>query len=1378
MPAFPILMLLTFALTLFCSATLLFMVQPMVGKMILPLLGGTPEVWNTCMVFFQALLLAGYAYAHASTKYLGIRKQAAFHLVLLLIPFLFLPISVNKSLIQGGVNPIPAVMLVLLFSVGVPFFVISTSAPMLQRWFSSTDHPSAHDPYFLYGASNLGSMLTLVAYPLLIEPNLRLGPQTWVFAVGYGLLVLLIGGCAVCLWKSAPALQPAGNGTVGHGSSVADAPAMPGTPLPPTKPDAIVPNRGRRADPRIKGDKLTLTEVSKEEADQALNQDVTWMRRLRWVLLAAVPSSLMLGATTYITTDIAPIPLLWVLPLGLYLLSFIIVFAKVSEFVQSVVVWLEAVVVLGIGMTRVHPLVIGASPTVNGLFWFIAISLFLGSFGILFLRDKSLNHKAMILALPLLILLVTFMMLSEIKPGITDIIALHLLTLFVVAMVCHGELAHDRPAASHLTEFFLLMSVGGVVGGLFNAMFAPLAFNSLAEYPVAMVVACLLLPPLSQEQPSRASRLIDLGLAGVYVLTGIALIVLRLWKPVEPYILTGAPLENAANWNWLLAGLLLGMAGGTYLVLREWAQERWSVMPLQGKISQMPTQETAPGLLRLRSNELALLLGGEILYIGFALFAGLYLRAMINSNVFVLADWRNWLLIVPACAGIGGGLLLISHSWRTSAVAWAKHLGWLVSLTLLVLIASLIVQVFFIPLLSWLWQVFMFVIVIPGPLLFWLRYRRNLGTAISGAGPQGTQSRLLDLLGPMVLLLVGFVLIVLQFWQVLDWGYLTEEPLSRWKNWLWLVAGPLMGIAGGILLIERNWRKTELLWVSILDLAMPLALLVLVVGLIFGVYSTPVEERLTYLTEADADSSAWLPFSTGRLRLILMYGLPAILCYTCVERSFRFGLCVGAILLGSSFCNLFEDRVLLQKRSFFGVLITEKAGWFNKLLHGTTLHGQQFTADTQEELQGYIKYHLRSKGRLQELLELLEASDSAWKPYYRYYLGPIGDDESPRRLPLTYYHRTGPIGQIMAAYNTPEEKPHCGLIGLGTGTMATYCQKGQKFTFYDIDPLVVDISTRMVDEETGKAKYFTYWKDATERGANLNLIINDARLAIERQVAENDKIEKENEKRKERGEAPLPLKHEKFGVMVIDAFSSDAIPIHLITREALQLYLKILREDGIIAFHISNRYLDLKPVLDNLAEAENLAVYYNNDDREQYFGKTSSTWVALARDKKYMDRLLTLEKMEAAKDKWKDTARVLMSLPDVGGRFLPLSQGLNYAIAFNESPWKVPGPQMDYHLLPTKESADAVQLGSKRDATQREYALILDSRPDRKDYASDKQYEKKIKEYEEGYYHDLSDRRGDHKGNKTRLREYLEHRRKVGVWTDDYSNVLSVFSWR
>jgi hypothetical protein len=212
---FFVVMLVTFALTLFTSAALLFLVELMVGKMILPLFGGTPAVWNTCMVFYQAVLLAGYAYAHATTSWLGARKQAVLHLALLLVPFLFFlggPLAVNRNLVTGGdANPVPNLLALLCASVGMPLFVVSTSAPLLQKWFAGTAHPSARDPYFLYGASNLGSMLGLLGYPTLVEPFLRLSQQRYAWAAGYAVLVALVAACGVFLfWSPAPRPSPRG----------------------------------------------------------------------------------------------------------------------------------------------------------------------------------------------------------------------------------------------------------------------------------------------------------------------------------------------------------------------------------------------------------------------------------------------------------------------------------------------------------------------------------------------------------------------------------------------------------------------------------------------------------------------------------------------------------------------------------------------------------------------------------------------------------------------------------------------------------------------------------------------------------------------------------------------------------------------------------------------------------------------------------------------------------------------------------------------------------------------------------------------------------------------------------------------------------------
>jgi hypothetical protein len=198
---------LLFGVTLFVAAFLLFLVQPLFARLALPLLGGTPAVWNICVVFFQAALLAGYAYAHLGPAYLGVRRQALFHLLLLALPLLVLPIAIPAGWPHPStLHPALWLLGLLLAAVGLPFFVVAATAPLLQRWFAATGHPSAADPYFLYAASNLGSMLALLSYPVLVEPLLPLAEQSHFWTIGYGLLVVLLFACALALWRSPPSL--------------------------------------------------------------------------------------------------------------------------------------------------------------------------------------------------------------------------------------------------------------------------------------------------------------------------------------------------------------------------------------------------------------------------------------------------------------------------------------------------------------------------------------------------------------------------------------------------------------------------------------------------------------------------------------------------------------------------------------------------------------------------------------------------------------------------------------------------------------------------------------------------------------------------------------------------------------------------------------------------------------------------------------------------------------------------------------------------------------------------------------------------------------------------------------------------------------------
>jgi hypothetical protein len=478
-------------------------------------------------------------------------------------------------------------------------------------------------------------------------------------------------------------------------------------------------------------------------------------------------------------------------------------------------------------------------------------------------------------------------------------------------MVCHGELALDRPTPRHLTEFFLWMSVGGVIGGLFNALVAPLVFNGIVEYQLAMVAACFLVPPLSASGKEGG------------------------WNLTADFVL-----------------LVLFVAIGSVLVA-----------------------------FRLRDDNLEF-------------------------------------------AALGG---------RTGVLVAAALLG-----------------------------------------------------------------------------------------------------------------GLIIGVAN----ILRDKQRSA---ASYLDAALPLALLLLVAGLYWGLASTAVWSRVRGFADG-------INMGPERLRVVLTFGVPAVLCYTFVERPVRFGLSVGALTLATAVCGLVISRPEFQQRSFFGVLKVEKEPKMLEggrvldsvtLMHGTTWHGTQHRDPTD----------------------------------------PAADLEM-RQEPQSYYFRTGPVGSVFGRYNTDPTRPYA-VIGLGTGTMAAYALPGQNVTFYDIDPVVRGIS---FDDD----RHFTYVSDARARGAHLQLVMGDARLTMERQELTDD---------------------QKYGLLVVDAFSSDAIPVHLITWESLQLYLDRMRPDGILLFHISNRYLNLEPVLANFAEKGGLTGYLFSDNDESSLGKARSTWVALARKPEYLERL-------------------------------------------------------------------------------------------------------------------------------------------------------------
>jgi hypothetical protein len=415
-----------YAVTLLVSAALLFCVQPMFARFVLPLLGGTPAVWNVSMLFFQLALLAGYLYAHWTVRRLGPRRQALLHLVLLLPPLLLLPIGIPDGWTppQRG-DPIPWLLALLAVSVGAPFFVVASTAPLLQRWLAATDHPRAADPYVLYRASNLGSVIGLLGYPALMEPTLRLGQQGRLWAAGYVLLLLLVAGCALALWRFGPATGAAADG------QAAAAAALDG--------------RAEAVD------------------GEGVRRPSLW-RGLWWAGLAFVPSSMMLGVTSFLTTDLAPMPLLWVIPLGLYLASFVAVFAPAGE--------------------------------------------------------PAGAHRFAVAAFPSAVLALLLLLGADVRSPFGMVMLVHLAVFALVALVCHGRLAGDRPHPRHLTGFYLWIALGGALGGVFNALVAPVAFNALTEYPLVLVAACLCLPARDRRNGVVARRL-DLG---VPLLLGLVLL--------------------------------------------------------------------------------------------------------------------------------------------------------------------------------------------------------------------------------------------------------------------------------------------------------------------------------------------------------------------------------------------------------------------------------------------------------------------------------------------------------------------------------------------------------------------------------------------------------------------------------------------------------------------------------------------------------------------------------------------------------------------------------------------------------------------------------------------------------------------------------------
>ena len=409
------------ALTVFLSAFLLFQVQPLIGKYILPWFGGAPGVWTACLVFFQVMLLAGYAYSHLVVSRLSPKVQAIMHVILLVAVLATLPIIPRDSLKPPDPdNPTGRILVLLLLTVGLPYFALATTAPLLQAWVSRLEPRVA--PYRLYALSNAASLLALVSYPFVIEPVLSRRQQAWAWS---GMFILFAIGCATCAWRASrltPSHRTRGEGG-GEGPVAQDNGDRSLASTSPLSPALSPEYRGEGEAPS----RLT---------------------RFMWIALPACASALLLGTTNTLTQDVAPVPFLWVLPLALYLLTFVLAFDHPRWYSRRVTGWMMVVAVPAIVWAMFQPL-------------------------------QNISIRQMLL--------------------------IYCGGLFVACLLCHGELARLRPHPRYLTAYYLAISAGGAGGGVFVSIIASLIFTRYLEFGISLWACCALL--LLIAGTDRASRL-------------------------------------------------------------------------------------------------------------------------------------------------------------------------------------------------------------------------------------------------------------------------------------------------------------------------------------------------------------------------------------------------------------------------------------------------------------------------------------------------------------------------------------------------------------------------------------------------------------------------------------------------------------------------------------------------------------------------------------------------------------------------------------------------------------------------------------------------------------------------------------------------------
>ncbi|MGE3803371.1 MAG: fused MFS/spermidine synthase [Gemmataceae bacterium] len=1017
-----------FAATLFVASGLLFLIEPMIARMVLPYWGGTSSVWTTCMLFFQGTLLLGYIYAHAVPERLGMRRHAVMHLFFMCALMLLLPVSAGLAPTMARWSySVLGLLLTLTFAVGLPFFVLSASGPLLQRWFSSTGHSTSGDPYYLFAASNLGSMLALLSYPFEIEPAYTLDRQSRWWTAGYALLVLLTAGCVYFL-----------------------------------KPDAG-PSQEENA----------LEAATHKHAP-------TWKERGWWVLLAAIPASLMLSVTMYLTTDLAAIPLLWVVPLAIYLLTFVI-----ASMIPR------------------------------------------------FLARGPLAH-----ALPLVVLILVISLLSEATEPLWLIMVVHLVGLFWIGLVCHGEVFRTRPAARWLTEFYLWLGLGGFLGGAFNALLAPMIFTSQLEYP--LVLTLLSFQPL--RNPPRAKKRKKQQEAEEEIIEELEVIPEEAPAPVAAN--AAAQVTPAAN---AVANVPAKPPIANVPAANTPARPPASSVPARPVVAPAANSQARPPAANLPSTPAQTPVANapgspprppaanagvpQRTPAANAPAAGQTAAAKAQGTP-APTPVANAPGSPPRPPAANAGVpqrTPVANAPAAGQTAAAKAQGAPVQPPVANAPGSppvptpvanapgsppprpAVANAPGAP---------------PGPPV--ANASRPAATApapsasasapAAGAPPQ--EGEKIDIIE-----------------EVLDEADDDRDPDDEDLPVLEDVSEPLLSKMIWFALTTANrllnkepppegWHKT-LAESPLVRYGQGPLLLAIVMVILSAV------ARYKELPPG--------PSSNG-----LTLAIPALICFFFVDNARQFGLGIVTLLLFASTFHGLHGTVEYRTRSFFGIhsVTYDSNKKLRALIHGNTVHGRQSL------------------------------------------------DERYQKEPLTYYHPSGPMGRFFQdALKNDKRLDRVALVGMGTGSLAYYGKAGQHWTFFEIDPSVVHIA-----RDTG---LFTFIKDSA---AKIDVVVGDARLEL----------------------AHSP---DKFGLIVLDAFSSDAIPTHLLTREALAGYRAKLTENGMLAFHVSNRYLDLVPLLQNLAAQAQPPLHclvwpqVEIEDDLRARGKEPSTWVVLTPNKKDIDLL-------------------------------------------------------------------------------------------------------------------------------------------------------------